>query len=91
MKKRYHAWIYGLVKGVFFRSSVKTEADKLNLKGFVRNAEDGVEAVFEGDSKDVEKMLEFCRKGPKYANVVKADIKEEQYAAEFSDFKILHF
>jgi len=65
MKKRFHVWIYGLVKGVFFRAGIKSMADKLNIKGFVRNTDDGVEAVFEGNSQDIEKMIEFCRKGPK--------------------------
>ena len=91
MKKRFHVWIYGLVKGVFFRAGIKSMADKLNIKGFVRNTDDGVEAVFEGNSQDIEKMIEFCRKGPKYAKVVKTEEKEENYAAEFSDFKVLHF
>jgi acylphosphatase len=91
MKKRFHVWIYGLVKGVFFRAGIKSMADKLNIKGFVRNTDDGVEAVFEGNSQDIEKMIEFCRKGPKYAQVVKTEEKEENYAAEFSDFKVLHF
>lgn len=91
MKKRFHVWVYGLVRGVFFRSSVNEQAGKLNIKGFVRNTEDGVEAVFEGDSEALKKMLEFCKKGPQYAKVVKTDIKEENYAAEFSEFKILHF
>ena len=91
MKKRFHVWIYGLVKGVFFRAGIKSMADKLNIKGFVRNTYDGVEAVFEGNSQDIEKMIEFCRKGPKYAQVVKTEEKEENYAAEFSDFKVLHF
>jgi acylphosphatase len=91
MKKRFHVWIQGLVKGVFFRAGVKDMADKLNIKGFVRNTDDGIEAVFEGNSQDIEKMIEFCRKGPKYAQVVKADVKEENYAAEFSEFKVLHF
>ncbi|MFH1249194.1 MAG: acylphosphatase [archaeon] len=91
MKKRFHVWIYGLVKGVFFRATIKEEADKLGLKGFVRNTEDCVELVLEGESERVQQMLEFCRKGPKYAKVVKTEEKEENYAAEFPNFKILHF
>lgn len=91
MKKRVHVWVYGLVKGIFFRASIKEMADKLNIKGFARNSDEGVEAVFEGNSADIEKMIEFCKKGPKYAQVVRTEVQDENYAAEFSEFKILHF
>jgi acylphosphatase len=91
MKKRVHLWISGLVKAVFFRASIVEMAEKLNIKGFVRNTEEGVEAVFEGDKESLDNIIEFCKKGPKYARVVKAEVKEENYQAEFSDFKVLHF
>lgn len=42
--RRVHVIVYGVVQGVFFRHNTKRMADKLNIKGFVRNANDGVEA-----------------------------------------------
>lgn len=91
MKKRLHVWIYGVVKGVFFRAQTKEEADKLNLKGFIRNTAEGVEAVFEGDTEKLRKILQFCKQGPKYSKVDKVESKEENYTGEFKDFKILYF
>jgi acylphosphatase len=91
MKKRVHVWIYGKVKNVFFRGNIKDKADSLGLKGFVRNNEDNVEAVFEGDNKKIEEMLVYCKEGPKYAQVEKIETKDETYSAEFKDFQILHF
>ena len=95
MKKRVHIWIYGLIKGVFFRVGIKEQADALSLKGFARNTtKDGrecVEAIFEGDAEAIEKMIEFCKKGPKFSRVQKVEIKEENFNREFEDFKILHF
>ena len=91
MKKRLHVWIYGSVKGVIFRASVKERADRLGLKGFARNNEDNVEAVFEGDKEAVEEILEFCKKGPKWAKVDRVETKEETYMGEFKEFRILYF
>ena len=91
MKKRLHVWIYGLVKGVFFRDETKKMAVKLKLTGFIRNLSEGVEAVFEGNNTELEEMLEFCRKGPKFAKVNKIDVKDENFTGEFKDFRILSF
>ena len=42
--------ISGVVQGVFFRKFVKENADELEVKGFVRNLDDGkVEIVIEGE------------------------------------------
>lgn len=90
MKKRLHVWVYGVVKGVFFRSQAKEQAEKLNLKGFVRNIDEGVEAVFEGNVTELEKMLEFLKKGPKYSKVENVESKEENYTGEFRDFRIIY-
>ena len=73
---RSHVVIEGIVQGVFFRASARDVAHSLGLKGWVRNCYDGcVEAVFEGERIKVEKMLEWCGKGPTGAIVrnVKAD------------------
>ena len=91
MKKRVHVWIHGKVKNVFFRGSIKDKADKLGLKGFVRNSEDNVEAVFEGEREKIEEILVYCREGPKYAQVEKLETKDETPDGEFKDFKVLHF
>ena len=49
-KTRVHIFVSGLVQGVFFRYFTKKTADKLNLKGWVKNLDDGrVEILAEGD------------------------------------------
>jgi len=54
-------------------------ADKLGLDGWVRNLSDGgVEAVFEGDREDVERMVDWCRRGPAPAKVENVREKDEQ-------------
>jgi acylphosphatase len=87
MNARVHVFVSGKVQGVFFRTSTKDEADELGLSGWVRNLQDGrVEAVFEGEEGKVEKMVEWCRKGPEYARVTGVEVIPEAYKGEFSGF-----
>lgn len=88
--KRIRAHISGIVQGVFFRAATKRTAINYNLTGWVRNMEDGrVEAIFEGEDVDIDKMLIWCQTGPRSARVDEVIITEEIYSGEFPDFSIL--
>jgi acylphosphatase len=51
------------------------------VAGHVRNLPDGeVEAVFEGKPDDVEALVEFCRRGPRGAEVQSVDVRDAQPA-----------
>ncbi len=90
-KIRLHLWISGRVQGVFFRSTMKEEADARGVRGWVRNLPDGrVEAVLEGDEQAVRSLAEWARRGPPAARVERVDVVEEQYTGEFRDFRVLH-
>ena len=70
--------VHGHVQGVFFRDSVRRQAQQRNVSGWVANRPDGtVEAVFEGEPDDVERLVAFCRKGPRGAQVESVDVTEE--------------
>lgn len=89
MKTRAHVRISGYVQGVFFRYHTRELAQQLGLRGWVRNTPDGqVEAVFEGEKGAVERMLEFCHRGPSGARVNDIEIKWEQPRGEFSGFEV---
>ena len=65
---RAHVRAHGRVQGVFFRDSVRREADRRGVAGWARNCSDGtVEAVFEGAPDAVEAMVAFVRAGPGHA------------------------
>ncbi|MEM2253888.1 MAG: acylphosphatase [Desulfurococcaceae archaeon] len=86
---RAHIKVYGIVQGVFFRSSMKRVADKLGVKGWVRNLPDGsVEAVVEGPRDRVEELIKWAHKGPSLARVDRVEVVWEQYIGEFKDFRI---
>ena len=90
MKKSVRLYINGTVQGVFFRIFVKENAERYNVKGFVRNLEDGrIEVFLEGNAEGVNKMIELCKKGPKHAQIRNVEIKPERFQG-FKVFKVLH-
>ncbi|MCD6485776.1 MAG: acylphosphatase [Syntrophobacterales bacterium] len=87
--QRVHVFITGKVQGVFFRSETKKQALELGLKGWVRNLHDSrVEAVFEGNENNVGKMIDWCKKGPRFAHVEGVRVVEEPPANRFENFEI---
>ena len=86
---RFHVFVYGIVQSVGFRNYIKIKANKLNIKGWIKNLEDGgIEAVFEGDENNVNDIIEHCKNGPYLAKVDNIIVKEEDYENEFKEFKI---
>lgn len=71
--------VHGLVQGVFFRDTIRRQAEPRGVAGWVRNNPDGsVEAVFEGDEAEVERLVELCRGGPRGARVDSVDVLREE-------------
>jgi acylphosphatase len=76
--RRTHILIYGFVQGVGFRFALQRAASSRGVSGWVRNRPDGaVEAVFEGEREDVEALVDFCRRGPRGAEVERVEVEEE--------------
>ena len=71
--------VHGRVQGVFFRDSVRRLAQQRAVAGWVTNRWDGkVEAVFEGEQDAVERLIDFCRTGPRGAQVDSVEVSEEE-------------
>jgi len=86
--KNVNVKISGKVQGVWFRASTKQKAEMLGLKGWVRNTSDGnVEAVFEGDEKQVDEIIDWCNQGPPLAEVKNIDVKTQDIV-NFDKFEI---
>ena len=89
MKTRVHLFISGAVQGVFFRDSAKQVAQSMGITGYVRNMQDGrVELVAEGEKGSIDRLVQWCRKGPPSAIVVSVDIENEHYKGEFDLFDV---
>ena len=62
--------ITGRVQGVWFRESMRREAERLGVAGWVRNRPDGsVEAVAQGAPAAVDALVAWARIGPPQARV----------------------
>jgi len=65
-----HFLVQGRVQGVGFRWFVHREASELNLRGWVRNTEEGdVEIVASGSADDLDELRTSLRKGPRGSRV----------------------
>jgi acylphosphatase len=83
----FHAYVYGRVQGVFFRSYVASHARQLGLIGYVRNLSNGsVEVMAGGEHGQLEKLIDLIKTGPSAARV-------DDYKIEWSDYdeKYLEF
>jgi len=88
---RAHVYVSGRVQGVFFRGETRKNAVRHNITGWVRNLADGrVEAVFEGEKRQLDAIMDFCRRGPPGAYVQKLDVTWEDYTGEFSEFRVVY-
>ncbi|MBD3288946.1 acylphosphatase [candidate division KSB1 bacterium] len=88
-KVRKHVHIKGRVQGVWFRASTREQASSNNVHGWVQNNPRGdVEAVFEGEESDVERVIKWCHQGPSAAHVTDVSVVDEKYSGEFSTFSV---
>lgn len=80
--------IKGRVQGVGFRYYVKKVAQKLAVKGYVKNMPNGDVLIVGKARKDVlENFLSYCRAGPPMSNVQSVDYQKIPDVC-FSDFSI---
>jgi acylphosphatase len=76
--------IHGRVQGVWFRESMREEAVRVGVTGWVRNRADGsVEAMVQGTADAVEAITQWARRGPEQAHVERVESApgEGDYAA----------
>lgn len=91
-KIKAHIFVSGLVQGVFFRANTVQKARELELKGWVKNLPDGrVEAIFEGEKKNVREMIEWAKRGPANARIDDFEADFEKYTGEFDNFEVKHY
>jgi len=84
-------YIQGRVQGVFFRATTREKAAEFGIRGWVKNCADGkVEAVFEGKKEAVDKIIDWCHKGPSGAFVEDIQIHTENFSGKFNGFSIIY-
>jgi len=86
-----HFLIQGRVQGVGFRWYVHREASQLDLRGWVRNTEDGeVEVVASGELAELAELRASLRRGPRGSRVDRLveHYLDESEAEDLSSFQI---
>ncbi len=84
------ATVHGLVQGVSFRYFVLRQAERLGLRGYVRNlsSESGVEVYAEGEKAKLEELIKYLKTGPPLARVKRVALDWSEYRSSYSDFTI---
>lgn len=80
--------VFGEVQGVFFRHSAKEMAERLGIKGFIRNEADGtVYTEAEGKEEQLKEFINWCKEGPALARVEKVETQDGE-VKNFRDFRM---
>ena len=91
MTRRVHITVRGIVQGVGFRMYTQREAERLGLRGYVRNRPHGsVEIVAEGNADAVDRLIAWAGHGPPAAVVHHIQVEDGEPTAEFAGFGIRH-
>lgn len=88
MKTHYSIQVLGKVQGVWFRKYTKNKAVELQLKGFVRNEEDGsVYIEVEGKTDSLETFIDWLYSGSPLAKVTHVNFTQKELK-NFDKFEV---
>jgi acylphosphatase len=83
-------YVHGMVQGVGYRYFALLEAQRLNLRGYIRNNKDGtVESFVEGTKNDIMEYVAALERGPILSHVSGTDVEWHKFEDKFSDFRIV--
>ena len=88
MKK--HVIIIGKVQNVGYRYWLYQKAIKKNIRGWVKNTIQGVEALLIGADENVNDLIKQCKKGPHSSNVTQVKIQDYKQEYLKKTFDILN-
>ncbi len=81
--------VSGRVQGVGFRWFTEREALKRNIRGYVRNLDDGrVEILAQADASELAEFIDAIRRGPPGSRVERVDSSSVEVDSARSSFRI---
>lgn len=79
MRRTLKYRVRGKVQGVSYRASTARKASELSVQGYAKNLADGsVELCLQGESGNIEKLIDWCKQGPTYAEVESVEFVAEE-------------
>ena len=88
MERSVEIVVAGAVQGVAFRWQASAEAERLGVKGWVRNAPDGtVHCRAEGPADAVAAFVNWWRRGPRWASGERGEVTDVERRG-FGSFEI---
>ena len=80
--------VRGRVQGVGYRESCVHQATLLGVTGWVRNRGDGsVEVLVQGSGDELERMVDWLRRGPAMARVDDVRVEDVPSSSRFERFE----
>ncbi|MDR2659126.1 MAG: acylphosphatase [Spirochaetaceae bacterium] len=85
----FDAVVYGHVQNVGFRYYACSEAEKLGVRGWIRNNPGGeVEVCAEGETENLKKFLAWLHKGPPYGRVDSVTVNWRKARGAYKGFTV---
>lgn len=90
MEKTFFVCFFGRVQGVSLRMNILLQAQKLGVTGWVMNSTsvNVVEATFQGEEKQVNKLIDFVKSNPGGARVEQVVVNELKESERFESFEL---
>jgi acylphosphatase len=89
--RRVRLEIVGVVQGVFYRESARREAERLRVAGWIRNEPDAsVTCEAQGSPESLQRFIDWCRRGPPFAEVEDVRLTELPPESASGGFAIRH-
>jgi len=79
VRRSYQISVKGRVQRVGYRFNAQAMAHKLDLTGFAKNLNDGSVLIHaEGEEEQINKYIEWCYVGPRWAEVTEVNAEEQE-------------
>ena len=81
--------IEGRLQGMNFRLQTQSQANQLNLAGFVRTLSDGrIEIEARGTQENVELLLQWCQQEPHSSSIKSILFRYDEPNKSYTDFSV---
>jgi len=87
--EQIHAFVYGLVQGVYYRATLLQRAQEMGVKGWIRNRADGtVETLAQGSRPTLQRFIQALHQGSPASQVSHVEVEWQAPSEAFSTFLI---